>query len=294
LPPFWTASVSNASSSGVHLHLVLFCTDATTAVGYNSSSGNEARVKACVGFSAPKHVYTLAGASSFDTDLSSLAPSTFFQDFLSNPSENGNEHVTDSHPASRWKAHYRQTGASEKKLEHSSLVALCAWTLEQVQGNEEATHDVPLQIETDMILTGQLSSSPAMTPLSPNKQGQRNQSSQHETNPTKRSKLLVWKKKQNAASRTGSFTAMETWCEEKKEDMPEPPPPSRLQMFGSESARHSSTSALAPAQNNHQSNTSRVPFSAVGASHPRHINSSLSTWKTPNRKSWKAPSLISS
>jgi hypothetical protein len=197
----------------------------------------------------------LAGASSFDTDVSSLAPSTFFQDFL-----NTTDHpVSDSHPAARWKAHYRQTGASERKLGHSSLVALCAWTLEQVQGKEELTPAVPLQIETDMLLTGQFSSSPMVTPLSPTKQGQHKSS--HETSPSKRSKLLFWKKKQNtanASSQSGSFPATETsWEEEKKEDFPEPPQPKRLQMFGSEYARHLSTSALAPVQNNHQTRTSR-------------------------------------
>lgn len=199
----------------------------------------------------------LAGTSSFETDVSSLAPSAFFRDFM-HPSD---DPVMNSQPAARLKAHYQQTGASEQKLGHSSLVALCAWTLEQVQGKEESNQMVPLQIETEMLLTGHFPSPPTSTPSSPTK-AQRHFSVQSSLeSPSKRSKLRFWKRNPAAASSSaseGSLPATETREEEENEDPKHIP--GRLRMFGSEYARHLSTSALAPAQHQRQSSTSRRSF----------------------------------
>jgi hypothetical protein len=184
----------------------------------------------------------LAGASSFDTDVSSLGPSQFFQDLMLV------QHDPDG-AAARWNMALRR--AEGGTLGHASLQALCASTLQQV--GVDLGDTVPLQIETELLLMqGQLST-PAST------------ASNKQSSPKR--KLRFWKR---PTAVKGAFdVAMQ-------QQVLEPVVRQRLCQFGSDYARHLSNTALAPEHcqprgSNRRSNGRHRRSSAATSAHKRSL-----------------------
>lgn len=205
------------------------------------------------------------------------------------------------------------TQRSVMKMGHGALVALCVSALQKVEGGcntttqttttaaqtttaptpDEMMPMIPLHIETTNRVATTVESSKTCTPAFLSSRGDKG-SSPKKKGPKKKF-ALPWHRNRHAIS-VGSFPSLEDDDEEKKdeEDMAMPQQNSRrLQLFGSEYARHLSTSQLAPpvllvaAANNanksstRKNSTNRRRSASTMLSQQRHHNRSFLLEEAP-------------
>lgn len=153
---------------------------------------------------------TLQGTCSFETTDSSHDIMSFFQDYL-REAPDGLSRFPAGHPMAEYSKALEEQMTFPDRLGHTSLAALANWTLTVLGVNRKhSTAIIPVQIETNRIVPS--------TPILNTKQ-----------TPTSHQRGL-WRKKRNSTTPQSTH----------------PTNTVRLQMFGSEYARHLSNSALAP------------------------------------------------
>eukprot|EP00977_Amphora_coffeiformis_P013095 scaffold3361_cov166-Amphora_coffeaeformis.AAC.6 len=171
---------------------------------------------------------TLQGTCSFETADSSHDILSFFQDYL-RETHGGLNIFPTGHPMAEYNKALEQQMALPDRLGHTSLAALANWTLNALGvDRKSSTANIPMQIETSIVPS---------TPTLNVKQ-----------TPTSHQRRL-WRKKRNSPTQQAT----------------QPTNTVRLQMFGSEYARHLSNSALAPA--------------VTDARPRRHLRRNMMSWK---------------
>lgn len=152
---------------------------------------------------------TVPGTSSFETSESSPDLANFFHEYL-RESPGGVSIFPEGHPMNLYNKVLEEQMAFPDRLGHLSLTSMCQWTLDVlgVDRKNPSSNKIPAHIETSIVPTPRMMKQTPSTPT--------------------RARGMWRKKKRPPVA------------------IPEASPTVRLQMFGSEYARHLSTSALAP------------------------------------------------
>jgi len=206
----------------------------------------------------------IAGASSFETDASSgaggICVSAFFRDYSigsSDPTDNKNNKSNNGSSVNGGRSSLVSPSASScTRMGHSSMVALCAWTLEQMQGS----------VPEPNVAVQQTTPTCTARPFAQPSKGSTNAGAPAGTKPKRK---FPWNKKLVLSSSSSSSSDA---GEEKKLDdggsgaapVVAAPITPRLQQFASEYARFLSNSQLAPQEGKNASHATTHSSPAAG------------------------------